>query len=458
MNNRRISLRSLFFYLLRRFWIILLCAAVGGALLTLYHQRTVKAAKKETELTVETISLTEDEKKDVENAAMQYTNMTKAERYYNHSPLMTYSAKMEKQVLYEYMIRYDDPKGQVSYGTIENMYLQLLRAYINDGVYADELIKKDSSYDEFYYIKELVWCNNNNGGEFSLGVIEYDPYPTLAEDVRAVTEEYIKTLTAKEKGLTIELVKTAELEVYDSSTESAQRAAITNLITYRKAYYSAYKTFTAQQKVYFHDLIGQPQETEEVKSGFSLTYLAIGVIIGGALGIGVIFLMLYLSGKLASPSDYAENVGLRSFGMLSVKDAKKGAVGSGLLKAELKNKLLDTEAENLSVTAVRIETYCKNHGITRLALLSSKNDAVVEEAAKVLKKELSQCKIQAELTVDAARNGDALRNLLGIKKGILIEHIQAGNRQKLGELLQFCKENEVDVIGSVGVAGLSGRE
>ena len=54
-----------------------------------------------------------------------------------------------------------------------------------------------------------------------------------------------------------------------------------------------------------------------------------------------------------------------------------------------------------------------------------------------------------------ATDSEALSKLINSGHGLFIEKLHGGNRKKLGELLQFCKENEVTVIGSLGVAELA---
>ena len=71
MNIRRISLKSLWYYLLRRFWIILIFALAFGALLGGYkYYKDKKAADAASEIS-DGSDLTEPEKIAVENATMQ---------------------------------------------------------------------------------------------------------------------------------------------------------------------------------------------------------------------------------------------------------------------------------------------------------------------------------------------------------------------------------------------------
>ncbi len=455
MNIRRISLKSLWYYLLRRFWIILIFALAFGALLGGYkYYKDKKAADAASEIS-DGSDLTEPEKIAVENATMQYSSMKGAERYFRDSILMKGNSKEETQTIVQYRMVYTGvPAGQ-STGVLENTYQQLLKTYVNDGMFIPDIIEIDPVYEEYPYIRELVWISNSSG-EISIGVVENSFYPNLAADFRKVVEDYMKGITEKEPQLKIDLMGEKKITLYDSTTESAQRNASANLITYRRAYLNSYTSFTSSQKAYLRYLLGVDrvvgdEELPEEPSGINLKYVLIGMIAGGFLGIGVLILMLYLSLRHASISDYSENVGLRSFGLMFVKGEKKNF----LLRKEFKDMLFTSNEESIKYSAVRIGAYCSSHGIKELSLLSSEADKSVEEAGETLKTCLKKEGIEVLSAERVATDSEALSKLINSGHGLFIEKLHGGNRKKLGELLQFCKENEVTVIGSLGVAELA---
>ena len=83
------------------------------------------------------------------------------------------------------------------------------------------------------------------------------------------------------------------------------------------------------------------------------------------------------------------------------------------------------------------------------------NTDSIEKAAASLGQALSKNGIKLHLTESLATDSKALSELLSVKKSIFLESLHGGNRQKMAELLQFCKENEVEVIGALGVAELT---
>ena len=457
MNTRRINLRSLFWYMVRRFWVIIICAVCFGALLAGYSYLKAKAENSEVVLD-DGSELTAQEKQEVENSASQYKYQKETEVYFAESPLMHLNPKSEPQVIVEYKILLDPSKrteGDIEStdGTIENTYLQLLRAYINDGMYIIDMDKKGSTYTDLSFIKELVWCNNSGGGEFTLGVIPYEKYPDLVKDVREVTEAYMDDLQKMEPGLSIEAVKEGTHNFYDATTDTAQKNAVSNMVTYRKAVASAYKSFTEQQQAYFWNLVGEERpedELEETGSGISLKLIAVGVILGFAGGIFILIIMLYLSPKHASPEDYAENFGLRSFGMMFLPGKAKWG-----MKKELEGKTFRTNEESVKYAALRVGTYCKAHDIKDIAVLCSIGTEKMEQAVAALKKALAKEEITLHPTEHVAKESAALAELLKVKKCIFIEELHGGNRIKQLELLKFCKENEIEVLGALGVAELT---
>lgn len=452
MNTRRISLHSLFWYILRKFWIVCAVAVGFAVLLAGYKFYKDKSAEKSAAKNSDGSGLTEDEKRDVENTYLQYIYLQEAENYYKGSPLMAESAQSEVQTLVEYRILLKNQGTEQSNGTVEMTYLQLLRAFINDGMYIPEVMEKNEAYKDFVFMKELVWCNSSGGGEFSLGVIEYKKFPDLAKDVRESVETYMNKLMAEEPGLSIEAMKEATFNVYDGTTDTAKKNAIANVISYRRAVANAYAAFTTSQQAYFDQLTGKGEEAASVKKAkISWKYAIVGGFVGAVMGLGLLILMLYLSLKHASSADYSENVGLRNFGMLFLPGKRSG----GMLRRELKQNLFPTNQESTDYAAIRISTYCKSHEISELAVLSSVNTDSIEKAAASLGQALSKNGIKLHLTESLATDSKALSELLSVKKSIFLESLHGGNRQKMAELLQFCKENEVEVIGALGVAELT---
>ena len=456
MNIRRISLRSMFWYMVKRIWIILLCAVACGALLAGYkYMKDKKSAN--SKVSDDGSGLTDQERQDVENSAAQYKYQLETEAYLSESPLMKMNPKKENQTLVEYQVRMDyagDSSERKFYtdGVIENTYLQLLRAYINDSMFVTDIVDLNSVYEGFNYIKELVWCNNSGGGEFTLGVITYESFPDLAADVRKVTEAYMDELMTKEQGLSITAVKEGSYSIYDSATDTAQKNAVSNMVTYRKAVSNALNSFSTEQQAYFWNLVGgkKSESTEKAKVGFSKKFTAVGIVLGFAGGIFLVIIMLYLSPKHASPADYAENAGLRSFGMVFLPGK-----GAWTVRKEMKGSLFPTNEESINYAALRVGTYCKAHEISDLAVLSSAGTEHVERAAEELGKALKKEGITLRSTEHVAEDSKALRELLMVKRCIFLEELHGGSRMKQQELLQFCKENEVDVIGALGVAELT---
>lgn len=86
MNTRRISLHSLFWYILRKFWIICAMAVGFAVLLAGYKFYKDRSAEKSAAKNSDGSGLTEDEKRDVENTYLQYIYLQEAENYYKGSP------------------------------------------------------------------------------------------------------------------------------------------------------------------------------------------------------------------------------------------------------------------------------------------------------------------------------------------------------------------------------------
>ena len=457
MSGRRISVRSLGYYMLKKLWLILLCMLALGFLLVGYKYLKDKKNQEDAENQEDTsVNLSATDLNDAKNAVIQYRYAKQMEKYLKESPLMKVDASKEKQTVVEYRIRLTGVDEVTSTGTLENSYLQLLRAYINDSVFVGDLQALNAEYSEHAYIKELVWCNNTNGGEYTVGVIETDAFPTLAKDLRTVVEAYMDQLMKEDVRLKITPVKENTVVVYDSSTDTNQKAAYSSLISFRKNYSTAYTNFSAAQQTYFRDKTDfMADEKEKIqKPGFSKRYFVIGLAGGGILGICLCFIFLYLSLKHASPADYSDNLGLRNLGIVFV-DGKKHPYRDMLVKKELKSSLFENGEESAAYAGVRLGAYCKKHDIRELAVLCSVNKDCVSKAVEELKKELKKSDVELLLTEKVGTDSEALKKLVEAQYCILVEQLYGGNRQKASELLQFCRENEVEVIGALGVAQLT---
>ncbi len=459
MNGRRISIRSLLFYMLRKLWLILALAMIFGLLLAGYKYRKDKASNAALKREETGKNLTEQECSDVENAALQYRYAMETEAYMNSSPLLQINSKEEEQVIVEYRLLLDTG-NDLSTGTIENAYLQLLRAYVNDGLYISDLTEISQDYVNHAFLKELIWCNNSGGGEFTLGVIRFSQYPKLAEDVRTVVEAYMDKLMKEEPRLRITPMKEGTVYLYDSTTDNSQKSAYSNMVTYRRAYMSAYSGFTSAQQSYFRYLTGYMKEdTEEkvaeTKPAFSWKFLAVGGIVGIAGGIALCFILLFLSSKHATPADYSENLGLRNFGLITVKGKKKRALREWFLKKEFKAELFDSNEDSVDYAAVRIAAYCDNHEIDKIAVLTSDSTEEVQKVVADLGEALRKQEVELLPTEKVGKDSRALTELVSTGRCILVEQLRGGNRLKAAELLQFCKENDVEVIGACGVAELT---
>ena len=250
MSGRRISVRSLGYYMLKKLWLILLCMLALGFLLVGYKYLKDKKNQEDAENQEDTsVNLSATDLNDAKNAVIQYRYAKQMEKYLKESPLMKVDASKEKQTVVEYRIKLTGVDEVTSTGTLENSYLQLLRAYINDSVFVGDLQALNAEYSEHAYIKELVWCNNTNGGEYTVGVIETDAFPTLAKDLRTVVEAYMDQLMKEDVRLKITPVKENTVVVYDSSTDTNQKAAYSSLISFRKNYSTAYTNFSAAPDV-----------------------------------------------------------------------------------------------------------------------------------------------------------------------------------------------------------------
>ncbi len=443
--------------MLKKAWVIIILMLLFGGLLAGYKYLSDK--KEADALADEEIEAGFDliERNKVENAILHYETMENYQRYLNTAPLMTVDATKENQTIVEYTLELKGQDRLTSTGIIENTNLQLLRAYISENIIMGDLDKIDQEYTKQPYLKELIWCNNTGSGAFTLGVIETKTFPNLSSDARKLVETYMDQLMKDEPRLNIRAVKEYTIQVYDGTTDANQKNTYNGIASSRNSFMNAYNGFTPAQQEYFRRRTGYQPENEEEEStgtGFSLKFFIVGLMGGCFAGICLCFIMLYLSLKNAAPEDYSDNLGLRNLGLISV-NGKKHPYRDFLAKKELKAYLFDSGEESVAYAGVRLGTYCQKHELKEVAVLCSESREIVEKAAEALKKELKKSDVELHMTEKVGTDSEALKRLISTGNCILMEELYGGNRQKSSELLQFCRENEVDVIGGIGVVELT---
>ena len=106
MSGRRISVRSLGYYMLKKLWLILLCMLALGFLLVGYKYLKDKKNQEDAENQEDTsVNLSATDLNDAKNAVIQYRYAKQMEKYLKESPLMKVDASKEKQTVVEYRIK-----------------------------------------------------------------------------------------------------------------------------------------------------------------------------------------------------------------------------------------------------------------------------------------------------------------------------------------------------------------
>ena len=482
MNVRRISIRSLGYYLIKRLPFILVMMLVCGCVFAGIKYISDKKNAVQPRVPEDGSTLTGMERNDAENAALNYRYAVQTERYLNNSPLFRVNPRNETQDVLEYSILLDTPSGEETSGTKEYAYLQMLRAFVYDGMYVSGLVEISQEYENNKYIRDLITSNATGGGELSINIINTPTFPNLTADFKKVFEAYADQMMKQEKGLKIQLVKESNFNFYDGATESTQKNTNLNFVNYRNAYLKSLNVFSPAQRAYFQKLIEYMNAADEDAStstkseydrlvearqrlvveesqksdpapnpvSISKVDFLIGCLVGVFAAIAICFILMYLSLKNRTVLDYSSNLGLRDLGLMTVGE-KKHPIRSWISKKELKNSLFASDEESVDYAAVRIGAYCKSHEVDELAVLSSKSNSVIEKSVEALKKALEKEGVKLHSTEKVVLDAEALKVLLDSKNAILIEQLYGGNRQKASELLKFCKENDVEVIGGLGV-------
>lgn len=365
-------------------------------------------------------------------------------------------------------------------GTDLQSYVHALKLYITCNDLAEELVKSENLEVGAAELGEMILVSDGEKDAYDdfLMVTVYQSEVTskLSDAIKNAVIRYGESLALSYSGFSVELVKTSRTETLNNALIEAAAAERTIIAADQAEIDAASKKFGRTQKVYYQLLVENLDEkivevkvktnttssTEEVEDTKSKTKeepeeipekksMPPMIVVGFVGGLAAAFLLLLLynlmSGRLLFPADFSGVFGLRTLGLL--REQKKTGVAGALSRAEYPDAE-DSEAPAITWLSIR-------EAVTKMEIreVLFVETGLREEGIGLDKlKEMAQkAKISMTRIDGAFPDADAAEQLVSGKGVIFVGEMHRSKLKEIDRLNRFCKENNVPVIGALGLIG-----
>ena len=451
--DRTINVYTMFKYLIKHWLVMLLCGivlalAAGGLYVFLQ-----KSGSGPNTLTVENDpevlynQLTKDEIERVNYALFLNSKLNEIQKYLDSSVLFKKDAYDINKFNIQYQISLNDAQKYTPEERSE-FYNKLLVAYanyFNSGSAAKELVSRYYKNDDVTQTQlddmiDLGFDSQMEGsGTFSVGVIEPSSVDHLLENLQTLMNECNKTFGEK-------IIKHG-LVVINSANSNNRNDGIADLQERIRARYDATRNSIRMLKVngelsenamaYYDAVVGEEgyhfdsEYTLEEDSSFSKKDALKYAVSGGFIGVFLsgAFLILYyvlfvFSKYVVSPDDFTKNMGVRYLGDLNGRNSIK-------------------------LIASKIKGFCDEHGISRIALVSSDDELIQEGAVKSLVRSLENKGVQGLVLGDVNTDSNSLDHLFELRYCLVFERVDYSYYGQVYDLVAMMKDNDINIIGAV---------
>lgn len=459
-------------------WAIVLAVCIGG----LKYVKDVRATKALSQAEVISLeekeeSLSEEEKKALEDARVVKNAIAEKENYQSQSVLMKLNPYEKPVVTLQYYVNADYIMNYTE-DIAQDYSTELVESYSsyveNKGLLSE--VCSDLQWElEDVYVGELISAGGrvtNNGdtsnatngsGRNFVVYLAGEDEEQLAELSRAVEsalESYKSVL--EEKIGTHELVLVSSLmgTVVDATLMNTQTTLADSITTLQTKLDTMTEEFTLVQKQIFE---GEEKEeaAEQTEVGatpqsvsLSIKYIVLGAFMGIFLSCVWIVLRYILSNKLKGISEFEELYGLRIFGELEDKEGKKkrflAVVDRCLDKLRKKEQWTLEEQKELILTNLTVS--CKKEAISKLFVTSSLHLTEAEkQLLETVTKELKAAGVQVVFGENIIRNAKSFEQMSEIGTVVLVEKAEQTQYKNLEKELTLCAQQGARVFGVIGL-------
>lgn len=459
-------------------WRSILAAAVIFAVLAggFSYVKSAQAAKVEkAEVTSETVAenLTAAEK----NAAdvyVDYLQIYKEQQMYNKTaPIM----QLDASAFYKGEISYYvDNYYEVEYPIIEknNNILAIINAYkagLNNEDMAQQVREILGTGEDNSYVMELIDSNNvyNTSIEFEeekglLTIFVYAPDADICSQLMNVVKENIEKHKQDVKSSfgahDMTLIQDNYQYTSDSEILAYQKLNIDKLQSFVTNQTNLFAKFNDVQKNYIalcEQKAKASVETEErvvTTPTVSKKLIVLGFLAGAFLMFALWALVYILSNKLRLEDDFEQIFDSKLLGNVPVNDKKKkwfGFIDKLFEKLRHFNQRYFETEEALDMVAANIRIAMQRADAKRVMITGAVSGEEEKKVAEALADRLKKDGIEIVCESPVLYNAESLEKLVATGYVVLVEKAEKSLYQEVAREIEICKQQEVNLIGSVVV-------
>ncbi len=494
MEKRSIVIKKLFIDCFRFWYVVALFCVVGAAIgylggrkmnqkLDDDYQKAVEQQKKDEEERLklgeddvkETTytkadceeKLTPDSKAGVRNAYTWYLERNNRQTLMDNSILYNLDPYNYTTVNMRFRITEEDAGNN----TIKlNSYVHELLNYVTYDGLAKELFSADN--ERLKEFRDLISISDGGKDQYDevlvLSIVETDETKESIDKASSAFINYGRKLNQYYPGYSVELLSTDRTTRYNASLASAIETQRVALINDQSRIDNMTKKFSTLQTAYFQMLVNGKEEatvSEVVLQGQTIKKKAVeeiekpvkhrlilfaflGAAAGGIICLLILFFKNILSGKLLYVKDIKEMLGLRFCG--TIREKKKNGIPGMLQRAEYP---MAEEAENPNFLYLQIREMLKDEGCDNAVIVGTLNISEltgVEKMVELAKKDGIELSTESGFPKDLS----SAEKVLKAKHILLVEEFHRSRLSEIGKIVDFCKDNNVNIHGVIGIDGV----
>ncbi|MFP3153100.1 hypothetical protein LQZ18_01455 [Lachnospiraceae bacterium ZAX-1] len=422
--------------------------------------------------------LTEEELTNVQLTERLMERKTELEAYLNESVLMNLDSYAVPTLELSYFVDSDYTYNIME--TVKEDYTAALvsayRDHIANGSFNADIIEianLDITQESF---RELM-AVSGSGGQDSDNLITIKVIYTNEKDLKSISAEIQRQLKVQETKLndmvgkhTLKLVSenqsiVTDRTILDRQNERVQLLSQWNaqIITLKNAISDVQQQLldlnTAEKQLGLGDAKG---EGTEEKAGAQPTlgtsglikYMLLGAILGVFIACAWSVLQVLLASRLQYVKELRDLYGLRVFGEISLPVKSRSIfsfVDRFLLNIRYRNQKQLTYEQQITLAISNIKIACTNDQIDTVFLSGSEIERMDANMLDRIQTELKKAEIKVALGQNAFYDATSLKDMCENGIVVLLEQAGISIYNEITKLIQLMKEQNVTILGAIGV-------
>lgn len=489
-ENRPVDLLDLFWNIVFAWRAVLIWMLVFALLLTgyaglkyrsdlnAYHAEleTYQAAQKgesiQENVPDSEVVFTADQQTQIQDAYALQKRIIKTRTYIGESVLMNidpYSQNVLTMNFYVdngYTFNYTKDNKKDDTSALLDAYVD----YVNSGAVAQALAEELGLDLDVKYIQELVSAEQKENS-FSVQLIYKDDsiFDQASDCIEKNISAQTKIIAKKIGEHSLNEISSVKAVQSDSDTAALQANVMNNLNSYRSQYSALVATMDEQQLAEVDKEVKNSEATEGEEStdvsadslsepvppSFSVKYPVLGVLLGLFFACVWIALKQIFSNKLQHTQELVQFFDLSQIGVLhGSQDKHANRLDQWLRRLRYRNQKDIDDDTRLGIVCGNLELMCKRENLVRVCLTGTEIDRLRktdEEVMNTIAERLSASGVQVIFADNICYDMNAMRMVNEVGAVVLVEQAQESIYQEIDRELMMLKQNEVSVVGAIGI-------